>query len=1193
MGKISDRSMSRLWLFCLSGFSFGMGVLDCLAAPPRASGSGKSVVLKAAQGDPQDIRGIEDELSQVTHLCCKNPTETPYSASKFTCTTPVTEGTAACFSRFHQSFSAQAAEAYRAFAVRAPGDLRQQIGQECQGADLKTEVEQALCVSEVTAKWAQGNSKRESAVQAVKSWSHLEVLASHTGAQCLQLLQTRKVPQALKQAQLMGCLTSVPKPKGLDYDPSAGGYSSVPVEIAGLTEGARLNSEQEILFRFSSESKGGRKGLECPEYFPRSECSSGSAFDWVQNAKTAGASSASEDLLEGLYQNLLPDFQREVSTHLARLMVRKVKQRAVQLFGGNAREFLDTGVLSTLKQAGSCFLSSGANQFDWDTLPVGFERADVRDATQENYRRGVVHAAHCSKGIESRLKTLAHEIGRDLTVARPLVSPEEIEALPTLLRPVVEGVTALPVVRHLARDMKFGVGIRETANRNCSFQRIAMDPQIEIPGTRPAIKMSRREYCRNIFSEFALLSKELQDIHSSYPALATPIRERKSGPKGSSSPLLADEIVARSLGGLRQDAQGDHLDLNRSSLREVTSRNGSGLTSCLERFVEPDGRFREGEPELEDWAHREAISSFRDEVEIYQKLLVDLCKDPSELVNGALQSESLMQSYFDCSDPMVRESCGTRKDSSWVACRLFRQNSREQIQSEVLVQMFQLGSDLAFGFAPGISGVAAEANVLGAAVGVGAIAGGGLGLLFAPDNDPLLSDAQFRKAGYFLGHTPVGSDGTIPLDQELQRRESKMGNSQVESAISGAVQGAFFGLIGSRGTGSPRGKVSQADGKVIPSVQGPHPDLPSIFLKPAASQVTSPPPKVSSGSPRVIRVETLRASKGEVDYVIETIESGANQKPFFRVTEKSRDPNVSLSSPTEAIFQDAEGLDRYLNRVTAKKTSPPVYAPVKSPSVSRADPKQGYESLRVVPFDLQKSSMSVVSSPNGYTYLTTQRMKRSYSGGAPRMSLYTKILDSSEKNVGSIIREVEGDAATGFKIVFESAFASSEFTALPNGAPVTVSDYATLAQLKAAGITPGSIREVKGSTIVNQRTCIEVLLSLDPQTVLNYTPGSEAEIKRQIEAQLLQTHTSRYVQRILKATGNEVISAEIDISWWPPHSSSNLQGLLDRVDLSDPDPDAETLLLRKAKQKFCPTSDCSSVPFLSAFDITYRMKPSQ
>jgi hypothetical protein len=504
------------------------------------------------------------------------------------------------------------------------------------------------------------------------------------------------------------------------------------------------------------------------------------------------------DHLNSIYDITRGPFELSLVRHLSLEASEKILVRARQILGDQAGLIQEKIVLE-LSRAGSCHSEPRLEErIRGIALPRAKAAGD--DGMQELYERGLVHAAHCTDGIQRRLKELAHEMGRDVEYAAPLLKQSEIDSLPPVVREVFDGITSLPIARQFTREFEWPSGMSEAESRNCGYIRQQLDPTITLAGEVSPVMLPRATYCRNVFTEYALLMSELSDLQVSFPALHE--QDATQNPSVENPRFGWEKIIKDTPGGLNPDAASYNLDLNRAGPGALVSVDGGRVQSCMERFKNEDGSLvRPADRALES-ARIQARASLDKELGAVVATLKQACEDPETFAREMVGVPALMQSYFDCEDPLSKPFCAERRDSTWMACRLFRDHEESDRVKGVLGQLLQVGMDGIFFAAPGISGIAPSLGRVGASSATAGVVGGGLGAILSESNSRLTGEEEFRRAGYYLGYQSEPGAGKLARDRRIAELATVAGNSRVRAGLNGAVQGAFFGALGSRGLGS-------------------------------------------------------------------------------------------------------------------------------------------------------------------------------------------------------------------------------------------------------------------------------------------------------------------------------------------------------------------------------------------------------
>ncbi|MCC7440115.1 MAG: hypothetical protein IT285_00690, partial [Bdellovibrionales bacterium] len=601
--------------------------------------------------------------------------------------------------------------------------------------------------------------------------------------------------------------------------------------------------------------------MNCPDYLPREFCGGGGRYDAtryrpVQEMETRtvtrrshgdyvdveqrvpvtrfryqespdldlGSMSAGE-FMEGVYGAVEPTLRRDLLDFAAEVYLENYLQQA-RLAGPESAFQRRVTELRAAAAGASCLTDGGAKV---DALVAVLPPIPADSAVRDRYRDQAALAAHCVGAIRDRWESLRAELGLDLELSRPVLKQEEIERLPGGVRHLVNGLTGLPMLRHFLREAQWATNWGEYGGRDCSFLQERMNPSIEVerPGANAAADgeverwtASRANYCMNVYSEFTILSHEMERLFSAYPGLGErlPVRGGSSGATG-----LGYAQVTQAAGGIDPRVRNYSLDFNRARPGELLDPATDGLRDCMSRFrvdpvdpsaglVGPNAASRETVDHVvaSTTAVDERLASFRAE-------LARMCENSEEYAAHIVKSPQFMGQYFNCArtrfntlasalqiaeDARPRavtlEQCRDRGNSSWAACRLFREVRNVEIRDEMLGQMLQMGMDLAFIVAPGIGGWSGSLGRIGA----GIVIGGGLGYALAPNPGDLAADASTGVAEFRAGYaTSATYEQSFRSLRALAERDPR-----VESALTGMVMGGVFAAVsgpsGGRGLGA-------------------------------------------------------------------------------------------------------------------------------------------------------------------------------------------------------------------------------------------------------------------------------------------------------------------------------------------------------------------------------------------------------
>jgi|GEM_PF-3026778 len=889
--------MRRVLNFTLTAFLLLLAPDWAAVSSAIAADSEPKIEILQIQGSEVDLRWLETTASEIVNVCCDQPAGTVHPADRSSCRSPATQAAGSCFADFNAQCLKNAAGAYGEYLERAGPELRGLIVTECKpGAPRQEWYQLAQCAARVSNDLAKRKPGLRPdpgiAAQAANRWSTLELLASFSRAQCLGLLEARAYAAPVDEARRMGCLTDFPKPSGVAYNPQAPALESVSGDAAigtpAESRARRERSREQALYTFKSGISGGSAPIECPDFIPRWDCNTGTRFDWARYDRDGQFSTGSnfrstlggEQLVEQLnsvYDITRGDFELSLVRHLSLQASGKMLLRARQILGDQSGAMQDR-IIQELSRAGACHREPGLEeQLRGVALPLA--KATGGAGLQEQYERGLVHAAHCTDGIQKRLKELAYEMGRDVEYAAPLLKQSEIESLPPVVREVFDGITALPIARQFTREFEWPTGMQEAESRNCGYIRQQVDPSITLSGTQPPVSLPRSTYCRNIYSEYALLISELNDLQVSFPALHE--QDVTQDPTAKNPRFGWEKIIQATPGGLNPDAASYNLDFNRARPGSLSAADGKQLQSCVGRFQKEDGSLLPPSEKALATARAQAAGSLEKELASMVATLRQACSDPETFAREMVGVPALMQSYFDCENPLSRPFCADRRDSTWMACRLYRDHAESDRVKGVLGQLLQVGMDGLFIAAPGISGFAPSLGRVATSAATGGIVGGGLGALLADSNARLTSEEEFLRAGYYLGYQPEQGTEKLARARRIAEMETVTGNSRFRAGMKGAVQGAFFGALGSRGTGtSTLGALDE--GSSVPSAGKTAAGESSARAPRSRRTPSKTPPTTSAAPPRDV-------TRAEVVAYVDAREMAARQRLASRTPSETAD----------------------------------------------------------------------------------------------------------------------------------------------------------------------------------------------------------------------------------------------------------------------------------------------------------------
>jgi hypothetical protein len=99
----------------------------------------------------------------------------------------------------------------------------------------------------------------------------------------------------------------------------------------------------------------------------------------------------------------------------------------------------------------------------------------------DHYRNTATHAASCLSAVRARWDQLRYELGTDLEISRPLLTRDEIDELPPVVRHLTRGITSLPFLRQVTREAEFFTGLDQYAERPCSFLQATLSAASDLP----------------------------------------------------------------------------------------------------------------------------------------------------------------------------------------------------------------------------------------------------------------------------------------------------------------------------------------------------------------------------------------------------------------------------------------------------------------------------------------------------------------------------------------------------------------------------------------------------------------------------------------------------------------------------------------------------------------------------------------
>lgn len=518
----------------------------------------------------------------------------------------------------------------------------------------------------------------------------------------------------------------------------------------------------------------------CDGIIPRAYCGSGTAVD-----PFAVASESNLPMNEGLLDDI---YQMQRAAHLedwGEFLASRALERSLELaYLGFPPGAARTERLKKISDAAGACQRPG-KQYP-QTLQASLDRSV--STSQEAWLEGLGGAARCMSVNVDRWQALRSELGFDIRMTSTVISPAEMEKLPIGVRHLAKGVTGLPFLRQFLLEMPLPTGFNEAATRNCGFLQEQVAGEVEVSGVVGA-HIPRRAYCRAAYSEFLLLTHEMNDLYSRYPILA----ERDP----AAAPLY--QAITAAQGGpgtARVASPGD-----RKSCAEAMRSSGGN----------PLG------PDIESQVAGLASPAVDAQVDVLLNQVKASC-DPEELealVALAIKRPGLNEQFFSCSRPRMTSlathvmpdaekgagawfevalapaECARRKDSSWLACRYLDEVRRKEGLREGASLGLQMAMDM-LTFVTPIGGLTEGISLR--AVATGATVGGGIGYVVAPSAADAALPYQFDAAEFISG---AGSfqdyESAVSSLDALAARDPKW-----EAAITGALMGGGFAALGGK-----------------------------------------------------------------------------------------------------------------------------------------------------------------------------------------------------------------------------------------------------------------------------------------------------------------------------------------------------------------------------------------------------------
>ena len=143
-----------------------------------------------------------------------------------------------------------------------------------------------------------------------------------------------------------------------------------------------------------------------------------------------------------------------------------------------------------------------------------------------------------------------------------------------------------------------------------------------------------------------------------------------------------------------------------------------------------------------------------------------------------------------------------------------------------------------------------------------------------------------------------------------------------------------------------------------------------------------------------------------------------------------------------------------------------------------ASSPEAYQRIQVSPprFNRPKVRYDRFTAPSGQSFVGTAEVIPQSS--ATLVEYETEIQNPDSTTAGRVLRGVETAADGSQTVYFASASADRGRVVTSEGERFTLADYATLRQLKAAGVTSGSLHKAFANQITNRRTQLELLLKI-------------------------------------------------------------------------------------------------------------------
>ena len=512
------------------------------------------------------------------------------------------------------------------------------------------------------------------------------------------------------------------------------------------------------------------------------------------------------------------------------------------------------------------------------TLPVdrnGKAPESKNDVAQAKYRKGMALGAQCVGEIKKRWNKLSYELGVDWEkkTIGPIVTNEQLgRKLPNYVSDAAMIVTDIPIVRHFLKEYPWIKGdLAGREDQVCHPARTWLQGAWTGAGPFPDysfVQDGRRYvnrgalgspgYCDRTQQEFVELTRQMDQILSTYPSLAEEVIS--AGRK-----MPAYRAILRTGGPVDASVRGYHLDQNRHrvkricrvlqadhSLAPAVDQNGAYITSsdCAaegyhfnsagrdlsnDSLFKEDGSFKSCMEKISNkepsaqmlQATRDIISGKQTkQLEALRKQLKDMfCTNNDTFYAGEMVSNpSLMAQYFDCKrvrfavlkslrgeDPFegtqvvsTDEECKNRINSGWAACTLkneYRQKQMaKQASAEVKQEFLQATGDLLFFATPFAGRVAPTVG----RVGTGMVVGGSVALYLGPsadDVDMMHRSAGFRVAQFYAGYGTINE--FLEAKQELTSLAKS--NPRTHGLLMGIVFGGLFGAFQEGVSGKVRG----------------------------------------------------------------------------------------------------------------------------------------------------------------------------------------------------------------------------------------------------------------------------------------------------------------------------------------------------------------------------------------------------